>query len=300
MARTVISSADGGGGTASTPSTGNWVSGTFGTGLIQMFAEAGTYTFTTTTTSIRVRVFGAGGGGSTSNSSSGGSGGGFAINTFTVISGTNYTVTVGQGGASNTAGGTSSFGNLISATGGAAGANNTQVKLGGLGAGGVINYYGGEAQGNYSGGGGVGSLFGKGSGGCYNNNSSAISNSPTFRSGGAGGGGSKSTTTQAQNRNSNSDGTFGMVATGGYGNNSTLYTMNLFYSPAAIPTCIDMLGTGPGGIASDYQGDGMNGGGGFGGVSSSSGRGGWPGGGGGAGASGSQGVGANGCVIVEF
>ena len=91
-----------------------------------------------------------------------------------------------------------------------------------------------------------------------------------------------------------------MNATGGFGGKTTLYTHELFYSPAAIPTCIDMLGTGPGGISSDQMGDGFNGGGGFGGINSAGGRGGWPGGGGGSGASSSQGVGANGCVIVEF
>ena len=100
------------------------------------------------------------------------------------------------------------------------------------------------------------------------------------------------------NRGANSDGTFGMIATGNFGGKTTTYGYDLFYSPAAPPTCIDMIGTGPGGT-NENVGDGFNGGGGFGGYQRA-GRGGWPGGGGGSSSQGSFGVGANGLVIVEF
>jgi len=98
-------------------------------------------------------------------------------------------------------------------------------------------------------------------------------------------------------------GTFGMIMTGsGPGNSSsTTETAQTFFSPAATPQCVDMLGTGIGGGCEQGKGNGINGGGGAGGHNRP-GRGGWPGGGGGAGGDTANfyGVGADGCVIVEY
>ena len=175
MTRTVVTAgraggSGGSGGGVSSPSTGNWASGTFGTGLIRIHGSSrASYTFTVPAgiTSVRVRVWGAGGGGCSNASNSGGSGGGFAIGEFDVVAGTSYAITVGAGGDTNNAGGTSSFGSLISATGGSGG-NNTTFREGGVGTGGYANYYGGGTGGAYCGGGGSASLFGHGSPGIAN------------------------------------------------------------------------------------------------------------------------------------
>jgi hypothetical protein len=83
-----------------------------------------TWTAPTGVTKVRVTLFGGGGGGY-SGCGEGGNGG-FAYGIYTVTPGTGYTVTVGAGGngkgaGTAQAGGTSSFGALISATGGGAG-----------------------------------------------------------------------------------------------------------------------------------------------------------------------------------
>ena len=76
---------------------------------------------------------------------------------------------------------------------------------------------------------------------------------------------------------------------------------NVFsYIPAQPTTCVDLLGTGPGGVTPGGKGDGINGGGGFGGNNYYPGRGGWPGGGGGCGNGSPWGAGGDGCVIVEY
>jgi hypothetical protein len=90
----------------------------------QVFASSGTFTVPDGITSIRITVYGGGGGGQSANTRTGGAGG-FASGVYTVTSGTSYTVTVGAGGggSSTTAssGQTTSFGSLISATGGTGG-----------------------------------------------------------------------------------------------------------------------------------------------------------------------------------
>lgn len=101
---------------------------------MQVYAAPGSYTFTVPAgvNKIMVEVWGGGGGGglastSVSNPALGGGGGGYAKEIFTVSAGTPYTVTVGAGGVSGTSianagsGGTSSFGSLITATGGTGG-----------------------------------------------------------------------------------------------------------------------------------------------------------------------------------
>ena len=290
MTRSVVTS--GGGGTAG-PSTGNWASGTFGSGLIRIHGSSrGSYSFTVPagTTSVRVRVWGAGGGGCATQSVSGGSGGGFSIGEFTVVAGTVYAVTVGAGGASNTSGGTSSFGSLISATGGT-GQNNTTFRDGGVGAGGYANHYGGGSGGSYCGGGGSASLFGHGGAGISNGTSA---NSSAFGppGGGAGGGIGFSQTPNNSSLVGSVAGFSGSFERPGGGTSSTMS------GAIAVSRCssIDLIGTGAGGIGADAGAFGSNGGGG-----GPKGSGGWPGGGGGNGTSNTKfGDGADGCVIVEY
>jgi len=303
MTRTVTASGAGGGsGTTLSPSTQNWVTGTFGTGQLMTFGGAGTYSFVipTGTTSIRVRVFGGGGSGGNNTGYSGGAGGGFALGTFTVTAGSIHTVTVGAGGYSSSTGGTSSFGSLISATGGTGGSTNTGQKTGGTGAGGTVNYKGGDAQGNYSGGGGVACIFGPGNPGTYSGSTLPTGYNSLGRMGGAGGGLGKNGTFYTSDVRGVHLGTFGFKMYGAIGQVSGSQEPSQFaFAPAAIPQCVDMLGTGPGGTADQGRGDGINGGGGSG-NATRPGRGGWPGGGGGSGGASGYGVGADGCVIVEY
>jgi|13_taG_2_1085334.scaffolds.fasta_scaffold10016_4 hypothetical protein len=296
MTRTVVSGSSGGGGGGgggASPSTGNFASGTFGTGLIRIHGSSrGTYSFTVPSgiSSVRVRVWGAGGGGSSTASSAGGSGGGFAIGEFAVSAGETYPITVGAGGGLATAGGTSSFGSLISATGGE-GRNATSFRDGGLGVGGYANYYGGGTGGSYCGGGGAGSLFGHGSPGIAN---LAANNTASYGplSGGGGGGlgtsGSVSSSQVTGPIGGLSGGWFKFADYDGSSANSIRTVTNLM--------SLDMLATGVGGASeSRYLAFGTNGsGGGYGG------SGGWPGGGGGHGGNGQWGQGADGCVIVEY
>jgi len=167
--------------------------GVFGSGMYLSYTVAGTYIFTVPlgVTSIRVRVGGAAGSGAVAIGSSmaaalGGAGGGWAINVFSVTPNTSYTVTIGAGGASvfltatgainGNAGGTSSFGNLISATGGAGGvvsisAGAHSAAIPGVGSGGSANYSGGYG-GAVNNTGAVSSLYatGGGAGGSQNGN----------------------------------------------------------------------------------------------------------------------------------
>ena len=110
---------------------------------------------------IRVAVVGGGGGGAVTQYdgyNNGGGGGGYSEITLNVVPGQVYSYTVGAGGKNYTAGGTSSFGGLISATGGGYGINNTQTAAtGGVGIGGTVNTAGGK--------GGVGPSNGWGGGG---------------------------------------------------------------------------------------------------------------------------------------
>jgi hypothetical protein len=110
-------------------------------------------------TKVRVRVWGGGGGADYSIPATGG-GGGFALKTVTVTPGDAVTVTIGGGGVALTypgAGGNSSFGGYVSATGGR---NHTSTGgIGGAGSGGDINMNGsGVGNGNQRGG-NAGNLF---------------------------------------------------------------------------------------------------------------------------------------------
>jgi hypothetical protein len=121
---------------------------------ITTFTSNGTYTVPSNCRTILVQIVG-GGGGSAGYCESGGAGG-FAEGVFSVTPGASYAVTIGGGGggvgyyAAAGRGGTSSFGSLISATGGY-GANNNQSHgggHGGSGSGGQINLDGGTGAGH--------------------------------------------------------------------------------------------------------------------------------------------------------
>ena len=99
-----------------------------GTGFsnMQVFSNEGTYNWNVPTgvNKIMVEVWGAGGGGS---QNCGGSGGGYGKEIISVLSNQTFTITVGAGGAPGTqgtqgvVGGTTSFGSLLSASGGGGG-----------------------------------------------------------------------------------------------------------------------------------------------------------------------------------
>lgn len=101
---------------------------------LQVFTSSGSFTVPSGVTKIEVEVRGGGGGGGgsagsrTSGPGQGGCGGGYGKQVLTVTAGSTHAVTVGVGGAGGafyyadgTAGGTSTFGTLISATGGGGG-----------------------------------------------------------------------------------------------------------------------------------------------------------------------------------
>jgi hypothetical protein len=91
-------------------------------------------------TVLKLRVWGGGGAGGAGFGYAGGGGGagGYAEGFYAVAAGQTYFVTVGNGGVgSGTAGGSSSFGNLTSATGGLAGNNGVSGEGGTGGAGGT-------------------------------------------------------------------------------------------------------------------------------------------------------------------
>lgn len=92
-----------------------------------------TWTVPTGVTEIAVRLFGGGGGGyydSTNSVSSGGGGGNMAYGVFSVTAGTSYAITIGSGATGSSAvGGSTSFGDLLKATGGEIGT----AKYGGSG-----------------------------------------------------------------------------------------------------------------------------------------------------------------------
>ena len=140
---------------------------TYGATNMQVFTSSGTYTKSAGVNQIMVRLVAAGGGGS-GHCEAGGAGG-FSEKIINVTGLSTVSVVIGTGGTGtyysgrSGQGASSSFGTFMSATGGD-GANQTYQHaggLGGIGAGGDVNMYGGggSAHGRINGGGGY-SFFG--------------------------------------------------------------------------------------------------------------------------------------------
>ncbi len=147
-------------------------------------------------TSVTVECWGGGAGGvggvSTNNYGGGGGGGGaFASSVVTVIPGNSYTITVGNGGGSNTAGGNTSFATSVIAVGGSVGSGNSGGS-GGLASAstGLTKYNGGNGgtgiTGSYSGGGG-GGAGSTAIGGSASGSTAGLGGSALGGAGGAGG-----------------------------------------------------------------------------------------------------------------
>ena len=143
------------------------------TSIILFDIAPGTRTFTVPegVSKIRAFVVGAGGSGNVGTSESRyspGGGGGYAEKTIDVTPGQTFTYTVGDktpyAQNQQLQGGTSSFGGLISATGGKNGYSQSvpSTQAGGVGIGGDLNADGGNGLANTTHGAGAGSRFGKG------------------------------------------------------------------------------------------------------------------------------------------
>ena len=162
---------------------------------IQVFDSPGAFQFTVpaNVTRIAVEVWGGGGGGGTSTSyttyGSGGGGGGYGKGVFAMTPGTGYAVVVGSGGGAASAGGASNFGSLISASGGAGGANVQTIGVGGTGGSSTapINITGGTGQWMSSFGGNAGGNAGMGGSGGPGDTGSGGGNGQAPGGGGGGG-----------------------------------------------------------------------------------------------------------------
>lgn len=162
----------------------------------QSFLTSGDFTVPAGVTSITVEVIGGGGGGGI-NGTGGGGGGGYSMGTYSVVPLATIPVTIGVGGGTGTAGGTTIVGTLNQATGGEPGiwVPNPDVGgggAGGIGSGGTINYNGGTGGGGYytyfgGGGGGAAGSLGNGSNGGDTIPWTGVCQTPGG-SGGAGGG----------------------------------------------------------------------------------------------------------------
>ena len=125
---------------------------TYGATNMQVFTSSGTYTKSAGVNQIMVRLVAAGGGGS-GHCEAGGAGG-FSEKIINVTGLSTVSVVIGTGGTGtyysgrSGQGASSSFGTFMSATGGD-GANQTYQHaggLGGIGAGGDVNMYGGGGR----------------------------------------------------------------------------------------------------------------------------------------------------------
>ena len=180
----------------------------------QLFTANGTFTVPAGITKIKVFVYGGGAGGGDGSSSGGmgGGAGGYAEGVYTVVPLNSYTVTVGNGGGAGSNGSSSSFGVLISASGGLAGIFESSCGVSGIGSNGYLNTSlgnggtggssvnpasngtGGGGTGGYFyaggyGGGGGGGGFGGGNGGRSINGPSGAGSNALANTGAGGGGG---------------------------------------------------------------------------------------------------------------
>jgi hypothetical protein len=198
-------------GSAATSSSSGGTITTSGGYTIHTFNSGGTFTAASALTNVDyLMVGGGGGGGNATNATSGGGGGGdVEYVTGASLSATSYSVTIGAGGASATAGSNSVF-NSVTAYGGGRGGSATSgaATSGGSGGGGNTNtagaaagsgnhVYGGGAGDNGShtwpggGGGGAGGTGGGLATGIFNGGvgfQCAISGTTAYYGGGGGGG----------------------------------------------------------------------------------------------------------------
>ena len=183
----------------------------FGSG-VQSFTQGGTFTVPPGVTQVEVEVWGAGSGSYASVpglSSGGGSGGGYSKKLITGLNpGQLIAVSVGAGGAGGTTngtaaspGGASSFGQLVSATGGSlnylasASAPENGATPPGVGVGGDLNFTGSAGQAGILNQGGMGGAAPHGG----TQNSGTTGNAGTFPGGGAAGAGTGGAGTTAFN-----------------------------------------------------------------------------------------------------
>lgn len=168
------------------------------------FTSSGNWTAPTGVTSVQVLVVGGGGAGGGSNAGNnyagggGGGAGGYISQTYTVVPGNSYTVTVGAGGTGTTAqgnnGGNSVFATLTAIGGGGGGEGSS---------GGATASTAGRNGGSGGGAGGINTgnaTFGTATAGQGNNGGSSFFNSGILSCGG-GGGGSNGPGTNAEGNN---------------------------------------------------------------------------------------------------
>jgi hypothetical protein len=151
---------------------GNALQISAGVPSFQAFGSSGTFVVPTNVTKIMVELWGGGGGGGSGYSyytGGGGGAGGYGWAVFNVTPGASYTVTTPADADGGVHGGTTSFGSLMSATGGSPGANATSGGdglggAGGIATGGAVNFTSGSGFAGWAGGQGGGAWRG-GSGG---------------------------------------------------------------------------------------------------------------------------------------
>jgi hypothetical protein len=137
---------------------------------------------------VDVEIWGAGGGGcSAAQTGGGGSPGGFSRKRVTVTPGQTIACTVPAGGAVDTAGGTTSFGSIFSATGGGRGNNTSPSGAPGAGVGGDFNASG-PPGGIYCADGVGGSTPGAGGPSPFGGGGGAMATTGGYPGGGGGGG----------------------------------------------------------------------------------------------------------------
>lgn len=187
----------------------------------QTFTASGTFVVPAGVTSVTVQAWGGGGaGGGCTNQSratgGGGAGGSYTNSTVSVTPGASYTVTVGNGGlgasaANGGSGGTSSFGALVTAIGGAGGTRGDNVNLNGPGATATVGVTrNGGAGGTGDATASVSGTSGGGGGGAGSTGNGGNSPGTTGGSGGTGGGGAG-----ADGTNNSGNGTAATALSGG-------------------------------------------------------------------------------------
>ena len=249
---------------------------------VHTFTSSGTFTVNSGSRDIEYLVVGGGGGGGGSNGAGGGGGGGGVVSgTGLSVTSQVYTVTVGNGGVgsgptagSGSKGGDSSFGSLVTATGGGGGGGYNGTSTTAPGSGGSGGGGGSSGTGSFTGASGTsGQGYAGGNG---------LSTGTVTDQAGAGGGGAAAT---------------GTASTGASGGNGGSGVSNSISGTAVV------YGGGGGGgkRSTEVAGTGGNGGGGNGGLAGA-GAGGTDGlgGGGGGGGAAAGGNGGSGIVIVRY